>query len=934
MKKTLSIVMAFVIFCASLMPYSAFALRGYPLDMSDKSNWDMDRSLTSECVLYDTFHSKSEDKRFDDQIHFYDKNGAALQYNTDYTISAYRDAERTVPVDVSERGLYYLTINFTGNYTGSYDMTYGLYPYVDSDGIYHRISNSADTVYLTDHNEVESKFKTALNNREQSVTCNYVTTNSKYAYSASAGNAGDSVTALFNALMYSVYTDDTDDPLSGDYLFRSVYSYNTVFGAPSADSDVIDGTPYYTFHVGAADIKYYDTRQQEQYVRSFIEQFNKKYITADMSQYEKVKTIYDFIVRNTSYDYDVYNKKYSVGSTRYNIAHSAYGAICGNLLASGANDSDFDWSTKTNVQGQCIPAAASQGLAVCEGYSKLFYALCISNGIKCHIVDGDYSAASSKGSDPHEWNYVYLDDGSGSGYQWYQVDTTFASQTSFKTVEYVNYDYFLRGSSNAAFSESEHQQPYAFKKIDFTASSNYNIQLFDWYSDAYRASVRDYRFPAFSSSTLKDDIATLKKALIVRNYKYGGKSYASYMYLDTGSPEDSHLIYVDENGTYLKNAHGFSYNGVIDCSYYITVPYVVNAGVTVNGSQMVNVGQYTVKIEDYPITFNIVPLDIGKNCKTRKVQSVANYTGAVVSPNVTVVDGFSNKLLKGRDFDVKVYSDSAHTKADTIRNIGKYYVDIAYKGNYTGHYYFTFTMGRIKLSTLNIGTQNFTYLPVYLRKTLDISTPRDYFIYGTESNPIKVGSLAIKANTDYTVSYSGKLNYGSTGKIKMSGSGTSKVISGYPKSFSYKVGTRYNISNFNLNGKAATSKVYTYTGSAIKPSTFANINKYLIKGSEYKITGYSNYTKAGKAYVTIQGIGGCTGKAKMYYTIGRANINNAKLKTTKKSGKVYCSLTYKGKKLVKGKDYKEKRTRSGRTVTIKLTGIGNYRSYRTVKYKS
>ena len=645
---------------------------------------------------------------------------------------------------------------------------------------------------------------------------------------------------------------------------------------------------------------------KEKALSEFTEKFNSVYITDGMSEYNKVKTIYDFVVRHTAYDTEVYKGSYADDTERYANAHSAYGAAFGT-----GNIDDLSWDTQTTVDGQKVPTEYDRGLAVCEGYSDLFRRLCKSNGIDTAMIQGDYTD-STKDSDPHQWDCVYITDPTVNTKKWYLIDTTFSSQKSVKQVEYTDYNYFLRGTENKSFGANVHQQPYTNK-------------------DYPTVSKEDYPF-SNKSEDIDDDLASGKRSIVMRQYSINGTTYASYLY--SANDGTAEKILVDEEGKiHLKNVDGFFYNGK-KCTYTVSIPYVVNGTVKLNGDDMVNVGTYKKSVNGYPISIVISPLDMSDHNDDTKIQTSANYTGIAVDPAVSVTDGFGNTLTKNNDYTVQTYSDSALTKTATIKNIGTYYVDIKYRGNYTGHYSFKFTMDKIKLSTLTNSRLSYQYLPEKLRPYYNISSMKDYYEYGANTKPLTVGDLQLDLNTDYKVSAKGDMSYGSTGTITLTGLNNSKkVIANDSKSLKYTIDDKYNITSLGIDGKAAVSKAFTYTGNEIKPEP-ENINQYLVKGSEYKITGYSSNINAGKGYVTITGTGGCTGTAKLYFVISKASMaSDVKVSKEEKNNVFSYAVTYRGRTLKNGTDYTENLSFSGDTCKIKLTGKGNFNGSYTMNIK-
>lgn len=119
-----------------------------------------------------------------------------------------------------------------------------------------------------------------------------------------------------------------------------------------------------------------------------------KGMTSDMSEFEKVEYIHDYI-----------NEICVYGESETNNHDSAYGCL---------------------VEGQ----------AVCEGYSKAFLLLCDRAGINSTIVTG--TALSSNGeSVSHMWNMVMIDG------LWYHIDLTWDDPTlNPPDRNYVRYDFF------------------------------------------------------------------------------------------------------------------------------------------------------------------------------------------------------------------------------------------------------------------------------------------------------------------------------------------------------------------------------------------------------------------------------------------------------------------------------------------------------------
>ena len=136
------------------------------------------------------------------------------------------------------------------------------------------------------------------------------------------------------------------------------------------------------------------------------------------SVYETVKAIHNYVLLNSSYDYDALT-----GSTyTYGYAYTA------------------------------APLFTGKGKFVCEGYSKAFKILCGKFGINCALVSGDGKTSDTSGG-PHMWNYVQIAD------KWYAVDTTWDDGSFYQDgTPCPLYNYFLVGSTtyvrnNKTFSQ-------------------------------------------------------------------------------------------------------------------------------------------------------------------------------------------------------------------------------------------------------------------------------------------------------------------------------------------------------------------------------------------------------------------------------------------------------------------------------------------------
>lgn len=158
-----------------------------------------------------------------------------------------------------------------------------------------------------------------------------------------------------------------------------------------------EGSNYLSDYFQDADIAYASNNALENFRREFANNLT------GLSDYEKIKTVHDYIIENTEYDQSL---------SKDNI-YNIYGTIM-------------------------------QHVSVCEGYSKTMKYMLDAANIPCVIACG--IAQNSKGeTESHAWNYVKLDG------LWYAIDSTWDDPVVLGT-GYVSNSvytkYFLKGSKD------------------------------------------------------------------------------------------------------------------------------------------------------------------------------------------------------------------------------------------------------------------------------------------------------------------------------------------------------------------------------------------------------------------------------------------------------------------------------------------------------
>lgn len=159
-------------------------------------------------------------------------------------------------------------------------------------------------------------------------------------------------------------------------------------------------------------------------VEQKFQQIADKIFADSMSDYQKVKATWDWMIENITYDRDTYYYKYlgepEKGNVKYGISpHSSTGII--------------------------------DGLVVCDGYTAIFNRFMRIAGIESREISGTSWGGS------HAWNQVKL------GGQWYNIDVTWGDEDDDFFPASANYDYFLVGTHTLLY-ESESQTFYTQHK--------------------------------------------------------------------------------------------------------------------------------------------------------------------------------------------------------------------------------------------------------------------------------------------------------------------------------------------------------------------------------------------------------------------------------------------------------------------------------------
>lgn len=181
------------------------------------------------------------------------------------------------------------------------------------------------------------------------------------------------------------------------------------------------------------------------------------YIVSDeMSEYEKVHAIYDYIIYNVRYDHDCANAedKYVSGNLSLNEKMKYYGYYLEGIFLDKFYNKDMH--------------------AVCDGKSKAFVLMCGIEGITAVRISGEASS-DGKNFGGHAWNKVLLDLNGTGDKEWYFVDTTWGD-VGDDSKEFLSHAYFLLSDDevkNTHVEKTGHGYPKAEGKFDYFAHETY-----------------------------------------------------------------------------------------------------------------------------------------------------------------------------------------------------------------------------------------------------------------------------------------------------------------------------------------------------------------------------------------------------------------------------------------------------------------------------
>jgi hypothetical protein len=228
--------------------------------------------------------------------------------------------------------------------------------------------------YFSNTDEIIAVLHDSLTEHASAVTLRYT----------AAGDYMDKISSMIDEMM-NLAMYNTASPTEGDYVRYQYGGYQLSYG-------YTDGSGHRSYTVTIQPNYYTTVEEEEQVTKRVADILKEMNFSAETSDSEKIKGIYDYVCAHVSYDYvHARNSNYHRNSTAY--------------------------------------AALVKGCASCQGYAVAVYRLLREVGIENTVVTG--TAVNEQGKEEfHAWNKVKLNG------EYYNLDATWDAGKK-------EYDYFM-----------------------------------------------------------------------------------------------------------------------------------------------------------------------------------------------------------------------------------------------------------------------------------------------------------------------------------------------------------------------------------------------------------------------------------------------------------------------------------------------------------
>lgn len=202
----------------------------------------------------------------------------------------------------------------------------------------------------------------------------------------------------------------TGDPKEGDYIRYTLGNCSFRYEFPSY---TVGGMANVTLTYTPT---YYTTVEQEAEMDKAVRSLLDGLKLDGLSDYGKIKAIYDWICKNVTYDYA------NLNDNNYKLKFTPYAALINRT-------------------------------AVCQGYATLFYRLALEEGIDARVIGGQGNGGA------HGWNIVKICD------RYFNLDSTWDASRYL-----YGYNYFLKCNKTFTKNYTDHFRYTEFSSAQFNAS--------------------------------------------------------------------------------------------------------------------------------------------------------------------------------------------------------------------------------------------------------------------------------------------------------------------------------------------------------------------------------------------------------------------------------------------------------------------------------